>query len=96
LVFGGGAGTPAACISRLLQAHADDTTFHDAVRITHKSADGSLATTTVSFMHLMHVINNPGPSARAATPKARRYLTLYLVSQGCGIQTCTASDFAAS
>jgi hypothetical protein len=59
-------------ISIALQAYADDDSFSDATKITYRAADGSLATTTVSYMHMMHVINNPGPNANVATPKACR------------------------
>lgn len=56
-----------------LQFRADDTTaFPDMVRLTVRAVDGSVTTTsTVSWVHLMHLVTDANPRTHAATPDQR-------------------------
>jgi hypothetical protein len=54
-----------------MQYKRDRTSHPDRARITYRAEDGALVNITVSPMHLMHVLTDPAPNARAVTPKAR-------------------------
>jgi hypothetical protein len=47
------------------------------VRITFRAADGSLQTTTVSWLHIMHLITDPQPKHEAATLRECKCDSLY-------------------
>lgn len=71
LEAGASSPVPIPALRLRLQSRAEGISFKDMARITLKDSDGQHYVTTVSWLHLMHVVTNLTHDGTAGSPEQR-------------------------